>query len=301
MSGLSCEIVDLDAFAALSLAEKVRVVRQLSGSRLWSAELSTIWIRLMQRPCTAETREILTREALCMAPSGEDAETLLRQLMPASFPAAPSRAVHLLISCQPYLGKATALLQQVRPRFPDIYIVLGDPTRRTAAFEDHFLHVPAPDDYESLPSKVLEAFYAVRRRFGEVGVVKMDDDLRDLGGEFPPVEQFFATADYAGEPAGSPALDRTWHIGKCSDRQLAPYGRRFLAAWARGPLYWISARALSILVEEHLRYPGELAGEIYEDKYVGDVLHRAGIALHACDLGSLLGLALSNESRPGLE
>jgi hypothetical protein len=56
--------------------------------------------------------------------------------------------------------------------------VLGDEKIDEAVFSGQFLTVPTPDNYESLPKKFLEALVAVRREFGKVGTLKIDDDAQ---------------------------------------------------------------------------------------------------------------------------
>jgi hypothetical protein len=51
-----------------------------------------------------------------------------------------------------------------------------------------------------------------------------------------------------------------------------------------------SRRALEAFVLANLRFPGEIEGELYEDKYVGDTLWKEGIALRGIDVRTI-GLA----------
>ena len=79
------------------------------------------------------------------------------------------------------------------------FIVLGGGDSEEGVFRDHFLTVPAPDNYESLTWKVLESLVAVRRRYGPVGVVKIDDDsLFETPPDHARIAELAGSADYAG-------------------------------------------------------------------------------------------------------
>jgi SAM-dependent methyltransferase len=99
---------------------------------------------------------------------------------------------------------------------------------------------------------------------------------------------------------GAENFDRCWHVGKCEHLKDQPYGRRFRASWAGGRLYYLGPQAVETLVREYLFFPGELDGEIFEDKAVGDVLARYGIKGLDTDLPGIFGIDVEYEPRPGV-
>jgi hypothetical protein len=89
----------------------------------------------------------------------------------------------LIMNCQKYRGKAmkqkqTWLLSSL-PREIIYYHVLGNPDLPTD-FEfvdsDRILWVKTQDDYNSLPKKVIAAYYAITQRFHFEYILKTDDD-----------------------------------------------------------------------------------------------------------------------------
>jgi predicted O-linked N-acetylglucosamine transferase (SPINDLY family) len=209
---------------------------------------------------------------------------------------AQPRALGLLISCRKYFDRAlrsAALLDDVVQQVPgfDYRIVVG----HDADVPPHprLLRVEAPDNYESLPAKVRDAFVAVFEQVGDgVAVFKIDDDLTvgDPVAFAGQIGEIIAGGhDYVGVQVGRETHDRRWHWGKCQDKALnaRPYAKRFEGTWANGPFYFLSPRALRAFATAVLRFPGEIDGELYEDKFVGDVLRREGIALTPIEPGRL--------------
>ena len=115
-------------------------------------------------------------------------------------------------------------------------------------------------------------------------------DMRQIAG-------FFASAAYIGNSIYETGHDRLWHFGKCSQPVPVVYGKPLKAPWARGALYYLSAQALERLSSHYLRFPGCLAGELYEDKAVGNVLYDQGVLFSAHRLENLLGLGSESPER----
>jgi hypothetical protein len=135
---------------------------------------------------------------------------------------------------------------------------------------------------------------AVRRKFGRVGVLKIDDDNRFIA---PPqrdqIAELMAATQYAGLVIGGSNFDRCWHVGKRERLGDEPYRRRFRGSWAAGPLYYLGPEAVELLVREYLFYPGEFDGEVFgfEDKAIGDVLGAHGLQPTGRDLSPIFGIA----------
>ncbi|MEI6239972.1 MAG: methyltransferase domain-containing protein [Planctomycetia bacterium] len=237
------------------------------------------------------------RLALTLAPYSPRAlavfETLLAQTQRAA-----ARPLTLIISCEKHFGRAVRVSDRLtRLAGIDHRIVVG----QTAQVPDHprLMRVAAADDYESLPHKVAAAFMAVYSSFKPgTSVFKIDDDvdIRDATAFARACAEIVAgSSDYAGFVIGVPSHDRTWHWQKCRTEALNQqvYGKRYVGTWANGPFYYLSSRALRAFALAQIRFPAEIAGELYEDKFVGDTLRREGITATALDPATV-GIAADN-------
>ncbi len=227
------------------------------------------------------------RLALTLAPYDTDALALFEALL-AHTQRAAARPLALIISCEKYFSRALRVSDcLIQLDGIDHRIVVG----QTAQVPDHprLMRVAAADDYESLPHKVAAAFTAVYATFQPgTSVFKVDDDvdIRDAAAFARACAEIVAgPGDYAGFVVGEPSHDRTWHWQKCRTQTLnqQAYGKRYLGNWANGPFYYLSARALRAFALAQVRFPAEIDGELYEDKFVGDTLRREGITVTALD------------------
>ena len=295
----------LDAFLATDFQGRIRLTNQVHGVRLWSDQQALIWTEVLD-DLTARGRRAspagrrLMLELIALAPDSEAAEQAYHSWIgdeDRQASAAPPTIVYLIVSCrkEPYKSKATAHYQELSVYLQPIFIVVGDANAREAVFDARFLTVPAPDNYEGLVWKVLEGLVAVRRKFGRVGVLKIDDDTRFIA---PPrgdqITELIAATQYAGAIAGAiNCFDRCWHVGKREHLGDEPYRRRFRGNWAAGPLYYLGPEAVELLVREYLFYPGQFDGEVFgfEDKAIGDVLRAHGLQPTHRDLSPIFGIA----------
>jgi len=255
---------DIDVFLAVDFDGRIRLVNETSGERLWSFQLAEVWadvldyLKRSSAPMPSLQRQLM-RELIALAPDTEMAETAWRTWIDdvdrAALPTPPS-IVHLMLSCEKYKAKAILHYESLAAQFLPIYILLGDPTLSEAVFDGPFLKVPAADNYESLTWKILEGLIAVRRRFGRVGVLKLDDDTILSGPQKPDqIVECVTRSQYAGYLAGGPDLDRCWHAGKCEQVGDSPYRRRFRGLWVGGRLYYLGPDAVDCLVREALFFP----------------------------------------------
>jgi hypothetical protein len=237
------------------------------------------------------------RLALTLAPYDTDALALFEALLTQSQRAA-ARPLALVISCEKYFSRALRMSEYLAQLDGiDHRIVVG----QTAQVPEHprLMRVAAADDYESLPHKVAAAFTAVYETFQPgTSVFKVDDDvdIRDAAEFSRAMAEIVASpGDYAGFVVGEPSHDRTWHWRKCSTQTLnqQAYGKRYLGNWANGPFYYLSARALRAFALAQIRFPAEIDGELYEDKFVGDTLRREGISVTPLD-PARVGIAADN-------
>ncbi len=294
--------LDLDAFLAADFAGRIELVNRTRGVRLWSPQLAEVWavitarLEAAGRLDQAAGRQLI-RELIALAPDSPAAEEGFRRWIGDdgrdAAPAAPE-IVHLIVSCEKYKEKAMALYGTLALHLLPTYVLLGGGKAPEAVFEGPFLTVSAPDSYEALTEKILEGLLAVRRRFGRVGVLKIDDDSVFVGPPQPErIAALIASTQYAGFTVGGNDFDRCWHAGKCEHRSDEPYRRRFRGRWAAGPLYYLGPQAVDVLVREYVFFPGEFDGENtgLEDKAVADALRAHGLEPTGRDLSPVFGIA----------
>jgi len=283
---------------------RIHLVNQASNARLWSSQLAPIWddiIRQLERAGDqyGAVARRLTRELLVLAPHSPAAEEAYRNWMKdeglrGSVP--DPAIVYLVVSCAKYKRRALPLYDKIVSYLNPAYIVVGDEKIDEAVFSGQFLTVPAPDNYENLSKKVLEALVAVRREFGKVGILKMDDDVQfHAEPDRLRIRELVSSTDYAGRCAGGPNpymdIDRCWHVGKCEYLKDEPYNKRSHGSWAQGPLYYLGPKAVEFLVREYTYFPGEFGGEMgLEDKMVGDVLRKHQITPTEVCLPGIFGI-----------
>ena len=276
--------------------ERIAAINTLSKKRLPSHVAAEVWLHLMSKitqVASAEAIELLVREFIMLAPEHLKACAMYDTLMNGQAPkGTPPGLVFMITSCQRYMPQARRVLADLQRRGANASIVIGDPTLRVSVDEGELVRLPVSDSYEALLPKVLEGLTFMRRRHGAgLSVVKIDDDMH-LNNRFDP-EALLHTArslDYAGHAIGDHAPDRCWHLGKTST-PTPVFTRRHQGRFAYGPMYLLGPRAIEHLVREWVFYPGEFAGQIYEDRAVGDSLRSAHIevkALSFADMGGII-------------
>jgi predicted O-linked N-acetylglucosamine transferase (SPINDLY family) len=236
------------------------------------------------------------RTALSLRPYDASLHTAYESAVKRRREPVPAAAIGLIITCEKYFKRALRLHAKLSAlNVLPLRLVVGRGAKVPAHAD--LLEVDAPDDYESLPKKVRAAFVNAYERHG-CAVFKIDDDL-EINDDTRFVDDVRAliggAVDYAGFEVGSPDHDRTWHWNKCRDAVLnrMPYGKRFRGTWANGPFYYLSASALRAFALATLRFPSEIDGELYEDKFVGDTLRAEGIRLAPLPAGAA-GVAADN-------
>ncbi|GMV60202.1 MAG: hypothetical protein AMXMBFR72_32940 [Betaproteobacteria bacterium] len=248
-------------------------------------------------PGSPVDRELVRlRTALSLRPYDASLQTAYESALRLCREPARPGAIGLIITCEKYFERALRLHAKLSAlNALPLRLVVG----RGADVPAHtdLVEVDAPDDYESLPKKVRAAFVHAYERHG-CAVFKIDDDLEITDGTrfVDNVRALIGGAvDYAGFEVGSPDHDRTWHWNKCHDAVLnrTPYGKRFRGTWANGPFYYLSAAALRAFALATLRFPSEIDGELYEDKFVGDTLRAEGVRLAPLPAGAA-GVAADN-------
>jgi hypothetical protein len=298
--------IDIEKFISLSFVERIFYIYSIYQKRLWSCQLAEIWNLISRCIEDPAERSLIIRQMIQLAPQTKNSEAAFEALFTNSTHGGSKAVerVHVIVSCEKYRHKSDIIYEQLSSRLQNLFLIIGRPELKTARFDGKFLYVPTPDNYESLPIKVLEAFTAVMSRFGDVAIIKIDDDVTvEKSHSVDKLTELLANIDYAGELAGGPQFDRCWHIGKCENPGTPIHSKRVYGAWARGPLYYLSKQALRIVVHEYIFYPGEIIGQLdgLEDKLISDILRRHHIVLNRIDLEPLLGLKTTNESMPLLD
>ncbi len=284
--------------------ELVAELTSEAGRRLSSPELHRIALQLFLDHCAEDepsaTGQMLLRVAMKASPYAGNVEDILaasreitrgriaRELPGLAVWTAATDARQLplpiVMSCEAYLDKARETARAVTDRYfgvPPIVVIGGGPLGFEHDAETAVLRLPVSDVYEDLPAKVFETWTLFEALGTKHGVLKIDDDTRvlpDMAADIDEARAVFAQADYMGITIASPFHDRCWHHGKCATPVSPFYGKPFVAPWARGALYFLSKGALTALTSHYLRFPGCLAGELYEDKATGDILHGLGVS-----------------------
>lgn len=284
----------LDWCRSTSFEDRLAGINMLSKRRLPSHTAAEVWLHLIAKAkglITPEELQLLLRQFIMLAPEHGKASVMYDLLMntqPAG--ATQPELVFMITSCERYMPQARRVLADLQARGADACIVVGDPSLAIAVQEGPLVRLPVPDTYEALPSKVLEGLTFLRRRHGQISVVKIDDDMHlsdrlDLGA----LARTAQTMDYAGHPIGDHTCDRCWHVGKTSV-PTPIFSRRHHGRFAYGPMYLLGPRAVEHLVREWVFYPGEFAGHIYEDRAVGDALRKVNIEVKPLSFAQMGGV-----------
>jgi hypothetical protein len=287
--------IDVEDFLSKDFAGRVAYIRDRLRTAMTSAELARVWSHLLGHLVTTNappgTLVPLARQTIVLNPTSPDVGRICELLFPVG-QASQNTVVHLVISCASRIHKALELRDQLLDRKHPVVVILGREGVPPDVFEDGVMALDVPDTYEGLPKKVLEALFAVRRYFGALPVLKIDDDCTVQGTpDQAGIAALLNEHQFAGELAGDEWFDRCWHFGKCSSPVFnTPYEKPFVGAWPDGPLYYLGPRAVELLVRTYIRYPGITGGEMFEDKLVSDLLRGHGISPAHVDLAPIFGL-----------
>jgi hypothetical protein len=163
----------------------------------------------------------------------------------------PATALLLIVSCKKRLESAMSLAARLQS-VPNATVRIAVSRRAQAPASPALMPVDAADHYESLPLKVRDALVQVFETYAPgTCVFKMDDDLEidDFDRFAKGVQRLSRDPHpYVGDAVPDRNHDRAWHFKKCADAAVdtRPYGKRFLAPFAKGPFYFLSARARGV-------------------------------------------------------
>lgn len=281
-----------------TVEERLMAIFAMVGRKISSDEAALVWQKLLKH-CGAdlspEVFEQLTRQLIALAPEYKLAEKLYFALMTSRRRQESSPGIVFMItSCFRYLDKARQVKAELEGRGGHVCIVVGDPSVPSSIAVDDVVKLPVPDCYEALTLKVLEGLTWVRQTYGAVSVAKVDDDMR-FNDRFNPSELINVanSLQYAGQLWGG-MCDRAWHLGKTM-MPTPIYSRRQRGMFAYGPMYLMGPKAVDHLVRTWVHFPGEVAGRIYEDRAIGELLAEGGIPLNSYPIAQMGGVVDQTE------
>lgn len=150
-----------------------------------------------------------------------------------------------------------------------VLFVFGRPGE-SPSLEGDCLFLDCEEAYEKLPYKSHAFYEYCYKNLDFDYILKIDDDTYLDLGQFLGFDK--QGADYVGQFRDSPLKDRgkTWHYGKCTDKSYeVPDDAEFVCGWATGGGYFLSKKAVGILIKKtsvtHQNY-------IFEDRMVGEAL-----------------------------
>lgn len=188
------------------------------------------------------------------------------------------------LSCQPYANRRDACrrtwLSQPLPADVGYFFLIGRPGR-PAEIAGDILYLDCPDTYNDLPRKTMAFIEFALAHWDVEYLFKCDDDTYV---RMPRLlaywKQLQGRYDYIGRLGGGPDMNCYWHIDKGAYGQESTerYRGRFIAPWMiGGPGYFLSRWAAQLVAGFSAGYAAQ---ELYEDKMVGDALHRRHIPRH---------------------
>ena len=186
--------------------------------------------------------------------------------------------IMLIMNCKKYEWKAdiqrNTWLKQL-PKFIKYYHVIGNEELETEYNfdnETHILYVKTPDDYNSLPNKVITSFKAVNDTFSYKYIFKTDDDQNLI------VENFFETL-YNLLKSNGPPIHYGGHIVDVTNPYLSEYYKIHpelprdlpvqITKYCSGRFYFLSSKAIRNLLTKR----ETIIKEFLEDYAVGYNLH----------------------------
>jgi hypothetical protein len=201
----------------------------------------------------------------------------------------PCKMLVLICSCQATPDRRDACretwLAHGLPNGMEAVFLVGRPGVPCALAGDT-LYLDCDDSYVGLPQKMHRAYNEALARWDFDWLFKTDDDswvnlLR--------VMAYPRTRDYMGRPVALHGEDPTWHRTVVPKKELVGVynyaaldslkanGQGWNGPWASGMGYFLSRHAVQLVAREPWSH---VLRELYEDKFVGDVMGSYGIYLH---------------------
>jgi hypothetical protein len=186
--------------------------------------------------------------------------------------------IMLIMNCKKYEWKAdiqkNTWLKSV-PSFIKYYHVIGNEDLETEYIfnnENNILYVKTPDDYNSLPNKVITSFKAINDTFNYKYIFKTDDDQNLTN------EKFFEVLHNLLNAKGSP-IHYGGHIVEVTRPYLSEYYKLHpelpkelpiqITNYCSGRFYFLSSKAIQSLLTKR----ETIIKEFLEDYAIGYNLH----------------------------
>lgn len=211
--------------------------------------------------------------------------------------ACAGKTVLLHTSCAPRLQASRETIASFQPLGEACthVVLLGEAGQRCEGavplgfgFDGSVLHVPVPDNYESLHRKLFYAYFLLDLVGPPALVVKLDDNLilQDSAAFLACLEQA-AGVDYAGRLVGGARHEAQWHgwhIGKCADPAIEARGYQYplpRAYAAGGHGYILGPKGLSACAYMYMAMKAffDMPSVGLEDACVGHAAYAQGIEL----------------------
>lgn len=187
--------------------------------------------------------------------------------------------IMLIMNCKKYEWKAdvqrNTWLKSI-PNFIKYYHVIGNEDLETEykfVEEANILYVKTPDDYNSLPNKVITAFNAINNTFSYKYIFKTDDDQNLIN------EKFFEVL-YNLLNAKGPTIHYGGHIVEVNTPYLSEYYKIHpelpkelpiqITQYCSGRFYFLSHKAIQNLLTKR----ETIVKEFLEDYAIGYNLHK---------------------------
>lgn len=151
------------------------------------------------------------------------------------------------------------------------YFFIGGERPEDAKADEVYLD--CPDSYEALVAKTVNMVDYLKQ-FNNDYLLKCDDDSYVNWRHLERIT--FDQKDYLGKPVGN--IDRRYFYDKVPKEFQKPFKEDLFTAYALGMGYFLSKRAMRLLLDSsEKKWDGQMG---LEDEYVGRVLSRHGIALN---------------------
>ena len=176
--------------------------------------------------------------------------------------------VLLIMNCEKYRNKAQQQLDGwLRTiNIPFFHVIGNENLENPYQFEGATLYVKTPDDYCSLPKKVISAYEAVHQEFNYKYIFKTDDDQRLIDPSF--FDRLIEQISHSNPHYGGKVLTITeecfsgyWEY----HNELPKNVKMYPTTYCNGRFYILSQRAIESLIGEK----ENIYKEYFEDYSIG--------------------------------
>ena len=191
----------------------------------------------------------------------------------------------LILNCKVYKHKAESQKNtwlKTLPKNIKYYHVIGD-TKLSKPYifndDENILYLKCKDNYNSLPKKVINAFYAVNKEFDFKYIFKTDDDQKLIKPQFfhsfPNILSIKQDCHYGGFSLYVQThISQYFHIHSCLPKKLLLKETRY----CNGRFYFLSNEAVNnVLMKKNIIEKDYIEdhsiGLNLDDKYKKNILH----------------------------